>query len=319
MLKRLRSLIHGARLPLHEAEEYYRQYRAERYAKEGPYIQHLLFHRLAHGPLVQLLRLDGFFSGYRVTVTSDDRVQTKRPVIYCPTHIGGYDIETAFRAIKKPCWLFLGDPREAYQEVTGLMLELNGVLCFETDDKKDRRIAYERARTLLQKGGSLLMFPEGVWNISPNRLVMHLYAGAVQLAIETNAEIVPIAIARDSKHYYISLGRNISYEGQSMTACYQLTDALRDEMAGLKWRLIEQMPHRSRSTLPVDAEQRFVQEAFSVAAGTFSVDDILRTVRVPKGQTDEAEAFSHLQDIHYDKHNAFLLRCNKHINQLTMK
>ena len=52
-------------------------------------------------------------------------------------------------------------------------------------------------KALLQKRGNLLLFPEGTQNLSPNTLVGHLYAGAVDLAITCGAQIVPIAIKRD--------------------------------------------------------------------------------------------------------------------------
>ena len=57
-------------------------------------------------------------------------------------------------------------------------------------------------RALLEAGGNLLMFPEGIQNIRPGALLEHFYAGAIDLAITCNAEIIPIAISREGNRYY---------------------------------------------------------------------------------------------------------------------
>lgn len=82
----------------------------------------------------------------------------------------------------------MGDAREIYRTADGIMLWLNGVIFFDTEDKQDRYIAKERSISLLKSGGSLLIYPEGAWNITENEIVMPLYAGTAEMAIKSGAE-----------------------------------------------------------------------------------------------------------------------------------
>ena len=74
---------------------------------------------------------------------------------------------------------------------------------------EDRGIAKKRSIELLEKGGNLLIYPEGAWNISPNLPVMKLYKGAVNIAVKTKADLIPIAIEQVENHFYVSIGKNI--------------------------------------------------------------------------------------------------------------
>lgn len=150
--------------------------------------------------------------------------------------IGYSDIIMAFEAIKSPCWLFLSDPESVYRTFDGWLVETNGVIYMNAYSKTDRKIAKETVIHLLQQNGSLLIFPEGAWNVTDNLPVMKLFRGTVEMALKTGAEIVPIAIEQYRKNFYVNIGKNIKYE------CFQsdaqkLTNALRDILATLKWKI----------------------------------------------------------------------------------
>ena len=122
------SFIKGLTLSQDELDQYYIEQRRRYYDKYGAVPKFIKLHNLLHWllwPCIVLLRKIG---GIKLTVVCDERIKTKDPVAYACTHIGGVDIETAFEVIKYPCWLFLGDPREVYENIDGLMLGLNGVI-----------------------------------------------------------------------------------------------------------------------------------------------------------------------------------------------
>ena len=79
----------------------------------------------------------------------------------------------------------------------------------ETNNKTDRFIAKNRAVELLKNGGDLLIYPEGAWNITENLPVMKLYTGTIKMAMETNAEIIPIAIEQYDDTFYVYDGVEI--------------------------------------------------------------------------------------------------------------
>lgn len=309
ILKSVSSFLHMLSLPLPACEVYCREKRLERYRRYGGRIRHLRLHTLAHRVLIPLLKAGLRLSGQRLVLLRDGRKKTSRPVIFCPTHIGGADIEMSFWAIHTPCWLVVGDPRELYKDISGMVLQMNGWIPLDVLHKPDRAAAKAQMKALLQKGGNLLMFPEGIQNISPSALLGRLYAGAVDLAITCGAEIVPIAIGREGETYYFIIGENIRYDGCAYGDRFRLTDELRDRMAALKWEIIEQLPPVRRGEIPETAYDDFVKSVLTLHAEyTLTLDDIRAEQFHPKGVTDPQEAFAHLGRLIPCRENAFLFR-----------
>ena len=123
------------RLPKPDYEDYCREKRLERFEKYGGRIRHLRLHSLANRILVLLMKTELYLGGKRLTILRDDSRKTDRPIIFCPSHIGGVDIEMSFLAVKKHCWLVLGDPREMYKDINGMMLQMNGMIPFDVPYK----------------------------------------------------------------------------------------------------------------------------------------------------------------------------------------
>lgn len=315
MINNLRSFIHMLRLPKPYYEVYCREKRLERFEKYGGRVRHLRLHALAHCILVPLMRAELYLGGKRLTVLRDERKRTARPIIFCPTHIGGVDIEMSFLAIKKPCWILMGDPRELYKSLDGMFLQMNGWIPMDVPVKQDRIAAKAQMTALLKKSGNLLLFPEGAQNVSINALLSPLYAGAVDLAITCGAEIVPIAIGRDGDRYYFILGNNISYDGCTYEDRFRLTDELRDHMASLKWEIIEQLPPLRPDKLTETAYDDFVSSVLTLNTEyTFTVDDIKAEQFHPKGITEPAEAYAFMNSLIPCRENAFLF--NKRLSGL---
>lgn len=109
-----KSFIRRMRMPLPELEEYYRARRAAVFAEHGAVVTHLHLRSVIHHPLVSIIKLQRLGNGQKLVVLHDRRRRTDRPVIFCPTHIGGSDVEMAFESIRTSCWMMLGDPREIY-------------------------------------------------------------------------------------------------------------------------------------------------------------------------------------------------------------
>ena len=186
-----------------------------------------------HKFLLSIIKIDRVLAKEKLIIVDDKREKTDKPIIYACTHIGGNDIQRTFEAIKEHAYLFLGDPEGLYKDISGLLLYLNGVICMETGVKNDRYIAKERAIELLKNGGDLLIYPEGAWNITENLPVMKLYTGTIKMAIETNAEIIPIAIEQYDDTFYVNIGKNIKVNSNGSVKEQNLD--LRDALATLKW------------------------------------------------------------------------------------
>lgn len=157
------------------------------------------------------------------------------------------------------------------------MLCLNGVICLDLYDKEDRNIAKQTAISLLRKGGSLMIYPEGAWNITENLPVMPLFSGAAEMAIAANAEIVPLAIERYENHYYVAIGENLKYDGYTMEDKLLLTEKLHDALVDLKWEIWEHMGLQSRGTIEKGYGKVFVEEIINEKETSYTVQDVYDT------------------------------------------
>ncbi len=119
-------------------------------------------------------------TGEKLCIIRDKHMNTGKPLIYACTHIGGHDMEMAFSSIRSHAYAFWGDPKAMYRRIEGVLLDLNGAICVDSDYKQDRYIGKETAIRLLRQGGSLLIFPKGAWNIIENQVVMPLFTGTAK-------------------------------------------------------------------------------------------------------------------------------------------
>ena len=168
-------------------------------------------------------------------------------------------------------YLFWGDPHEMYRDVNGFLLDINGIVVYDTGDKSDRYIGKESCIKWLNRGGNMLIFPEGAWNVTESLPVMPLFSGTTEMAIRSGAEIVPLAIERYGKNYTINIGQNISVSDLQLEQKQQLTDELRDAIATLKWEIWEQQPQTKRNEIPPDYR---LQELQDQMYGVYTMEDL---------------------------------------------
>lgn len=129
---------------------------------------------------------------------------------------------------------------------------------FSTRPAKAPQIGGHTAIKVLKKHGNILIFPEGTWNITENKPVMNLYTGAAEMAIESGADIIPLAVERYGDTWFINIGENISSEKYDPDMKRELTDDLRDAMATLKWEIFEKYGHIRREELPDNASEQWL-------------------------------------------------------------
>lgn len=274
-----KNFIQRMKMDIDTLSDYYMEKRLERFESNIP-LKGIDLRKKIHGLPLKLVELDRKVSKETVSVINDERIITDRPKIYACTHIGGNDIQRVFEAIREHAYLFLGDPKGLYKDISGLLLFLNGVINMETKDKTDRFIAKERAIELLNKNGNLLIFPEGAWNITPNLLVMDLYKGAVLMARETGADIIPVAIEQYDNDFFVSIGKNIKMDDYSTLSLGDLNIVLRDAMGTQKWNIVEKHP-QSRKDLNID-EKDFAQSIVDKCPYGFTVEDVEKTRYIDK-------------------------------------
>lgn len=234
----------------------------------------IAFRKIIHPVLYGVIKADRFLSKEGIVILGDRCNHNN--VIYAVTHIGGNDVQRAFEAIRDHAYLLLGDPGDLYKNVVGLLLYLNGVICLETRDKTDRKIAYARSIELLQKGGSLVVFPEGAWNIEPSLPVMHLFPGVIRMAKTTGCAIVPIASEVYENRYVIYIGKAYKLDGMEDDEKIQVAE-LRDILATLKWEIWESQGIYCRKDQAVVSDKEFAQAVIDRVDWGYTLQDVYET------------------------------------------
>lgn len=308
-LKKL-NLLQKRRMSIEKLVKYYAEYRIDCYNKNEQ-LKGIEIRKKIHFLINLILQIDEVLSGENnIIIGNENRALKEEPKIFACTHIGGNDIQRTLQVIKEPAYLMLGDPGILYKKLIYQGLKLNGVIPLETKNKIDRKVAYNRSIELLNRGGNLLIYPEGAWNVSPNELVMKTFVGTVRMAKETGVQIVPIAVEQYEKNFYFNIGKNYGIAKDSNKTEKELNNDLRDKLVTLKWQILETQEMLERKDLPSDYINEFqsdIVEKCNYGYG-FSLEDALSERFHDKNIISEAEVFSFLDNLNINKNNAFLLK-----------
>ena len=210
---RKKSLLELRRITVEELIKYHAELRKYEFENGVP-LRGIQIRKITSRLSVLLVKIDRLLAKEKITIVGDKRVN--------------------------PAYLLLGDPGETYRTIEGLLLFGNGSINLETRDKVDRRLAYLRCIELLNKGGNLLIFPEGAWNIYEHNPVAEIFDGAAKMGIQTGADIIPGAIEQYGKEFKINIGENIPTIYRSNVK--DLSSQLRDELATLRYEIFESVP-----------------------------------------------------------------------------
>ena len=286
-----KNLLELRKLTIDEISEYYKNKRRWEFENNKP-LTNIEFRKKIHKLLYILIQIDRVLTKEKLEVIHDDRIESDNSKIYACTHVGGNDVQRTFEAIKDHAYLFLGDPRGIYKDVAGAMLFGNGVIPVELNDKTDRKIAKARSIELLNRGGNLLIYPEGAWNVMPDLPVMKLYDGAVVMAQETGSDIIPVAIEQFGPQFYASIGKNITPQEISGIPTKEVKTMVRDAMATEKWRIWDHYGVQPREKVANVTVDEYQQEIVDRCGYGFTVQDVFDTMYHDKTIATPEEVFA---------------------------
>lgn len=207
-----------------------------------------------------------------------------RPIIFAITHTGKYDIEIVNEVITVPYYLLSDDEEYMYRTIDGYITELNGVIYVDSDYPEDLKVAKETSIKVLNQGGNVMWFPEGIWNLSPNQLILPCKYGIIDVAKETGAVIVPIAIDQKDKDFYVNVGKEIYPEDLKINTQKEKIESinyLKDILSTLKWQIWERFPIEKRNDIPSNYYENFIEEKIAEWP-FFTIQDIEKRVFKPK-------------------------------------
>ncbi|MBQ2409517.1 MAG: 1-acyl-sn-glycerol-3-phosphate acyltransferase [Bacilli bacterium] len=305
-----KKMLEIFKMDIEEAVDYFTKLRQYNYENNNP-IELVQFRRKIHSLLINAIKIDRMLNKESITILNDRRKNNNKPIIYTATHIGGQDIERIAEAIKDHSYIFIGDPKELYKDLAGLILYLNGVIYIQTDNKIDRKIGKERSIEVLKNNDNLLIFPEAAWNFSDNKPVLGLFNGAVDMALKANADIVPVAIEQYNNHYIVNIGENIDVNNYNDLSQTEQTKILRDQMATLRWEIWENAGIMKREDINDKFMKQYHDNIQANLVHGYTIEEANRTSFKDKNITEPKEAFAFMENITPSKENAFLYRKTK--------
>ena len=120
-----KNFIQRLTMPLPELERYYRERRKELY-EQNIKLKNIELRKRIYPLFHIFLKVDRLFRGQSIKVLGEHK-KFSGPVIFACTHIGQNDLENIYETIRHSCWWFLGDPKELYKEISGLLPPLAGI------------------------------------------------------------------------------------------------------------------------------------------------------------------------------------------------
>lgn len=169
-----------------------------------------------------------------------------RPLIFAATHGLKDDIACGISATGRHAYLLFGSLPDFFGTIDGPSLWLNGVILVDRKNKQSRRAAKPKMNYALSLGTNILMFPEGTLNKTENLIVQKLFPGVYDVAKQSGALVVPIAIIQEGNKVYAKVCDAFDitqYERR------EGLDTLRDLMATAKYELMEKYSRCSRADI----------------------------------------------------------------------
>ena len=158
----------------------------------------------------------------------------EEPVIWCANHSFKDDILATVLACRHAYMLF-GSLPAYFNTFDGISAFINGVIMCNRKLAASRRSSTENARRVLEMGADLMLFPEGVWNKTPEKLLLDFWPGVYKIAKETGCKVIPVIHYLANPHekakdnvIHTVIADPISIEGLSEVEGLEL---LRDTMA----------------------------------------------------------------------------------------
>lgn len=250
----------------------------------------------------------------RLVLVSKGEYSRKDPVIFVSTHEFREDVEAAYMAACKPSYIVNGCPSIILNTFDGITNWLVGIILVDRANKDSRESVKKKMIYALQKGASIIIYPEGTWNKSPNQVISGLFPGVYVVAKATGAKVVAMAHQRERDVVYSKVGDafDISYMNQA-----DAMETIKEHMATLKYELIEEYGQCTRTEFPnsKDAVIFWKNHVDELMAEVPFYDYELEkhTKYVEKDVTLPKDAFSFFLTMKPSMNNAFLYRWNDHL------
>ncbi len=119
------------------------------------------------------------------------------PVIFTATHGFKEDAEDTLLTAGRQAYILIGSLTQIFRSFQGISAWAAGAVLVDRMDKASRRASKRKLICALNLGASVIIFPEGTWNKSPNLMMNRLFPGVWDIAEATGAVVAPVATHRE--------------------------------------------------------------------------------------------------------------------------
>lgn len=255
-------------------------------------------HEILH-PLVKILMKTT--KNFDIEILNPEKLKRNGTTIYAVNHSNYHDIPTMCEIAQKQFYVLLGI--QNLRLIDRIVFALNGNVYVDRKNSKDKNLSKEELIKLSINDSDLLIFPEGTWNTTENRLLLPLNWGIIDIAKISGAVIKPINLEYIGKKCYINVGDDITVEIKDDK--YEKIKELETSMATLKWITLEQMGVKSRNDITYHDYETYTEERYKEYP---KLNREYESSVIRKVYDTEEEVFSHLKTLKLNKNNAFLGR-----------
>jgi 1-acyl-sn-glycerol-3-phosphate acyltransferase len=130
-------------------------------------------------------------AGVDIIAKGQENIPQDEAVIYVPNHQGIFDMPALILNTPTPCGFIAKKELQKVPVVRTWMWLLDCVF-IDRENKREARVAIKEAIELINKGRSMVIFPEGTR--SKDGIPLPFKSGVMMIAKETKAKIVPVVL-----------------------------------------------------------------------------------------------------------------------------
>ena len=176
--------------------------------------------------------------------------------IYAVNHSCKWDSQYMMEVLPRPLYMLVGKQRLDFIDRFGFIW--SGTVWVDRKDKTSKVKSKEKLNKLLQKGKNICIFPEGTWNLTPEKPMLPLYWGVIDLAQKNGVPIIPICLEYRKDICYVKTGDPI-YVAEDADKLEEITK-LREIFATIRWEQWEMFPQEKRCDVEEDYWEKYVTE-----------------------------------------------------------
>lgn len=243
---------------------------------------------------------------YKVTKENKYVSQKDKPIIFVVKHQCFQDTPIVCRVLNHHGYILSG--KQHLKKIDELFFYLNGSIFVDRKDKKDMALSKNAMIEYLKKNQNIIMFPEGTWDMTDQGLMLNLKWGIIEVAKETNAQIIPVDLNydRENKICRIKFGESMFFD--KSTDKKEAIELVRDTMATMRWNSIDDKIIYLREKMDVE---KIREEKRQVIAEYPKLDEEYEKSVVFNPMPLSENVFAPIKKLGIQKKTAFMFGKNK--------